>query len=49
MTEPENLHALSAAEASRLIREGIIVSAQLVEACLARVRETDGQVQAWAC
>jgi Asp-tRNA(Asn)/Glu-tRNA(Gln) amidotransferase A subunit family amidase len=31
-----------------LIREGVISSEQLVEACLARVRETDTQVQAWA-
>jgi Asp-tRNA(Asn)/Glu-tRNA(Gln) amidotransferase A subunit family amidase len=31
-----------------LIRDGAIESAQLVEACLARVRETDTQVQAWA-
>jgi Asp-tRNA(Asn)/Glu-tRNA(Gln) amidotransferase A subunit family amidase len=31
-----------------LIREGVISSEQLVEACLARVREIDGQVQAWA-
>ncbi|MEK7714293.1 MAG: amidase, partial [candidate division NC10 bacterium] len=32
----------------RLIREGVISSEQLVEACLARVREADAQVQAWA-
>src|SRR5438094_144291 len=37
-----NLHSLSASEAARLIREGVIV-----EACLARVREVDEQVQAW--
>ncbi len=43
-----NLYALSASDAARLIREGVISSAQLVEACLARVRETDAQVQAWA-
>ncbi len=43
-----NLHSLSASDAVRLIREGVISSEQLVEACLARVRETDGQVQAWA-
>ena len=43
-----NLHLLSASEAVRLIRDGVISSEQLVEACLARVRETDGQVQAWA-
>lgn len=43
----ENLHSLSASEAARLIREGVISSGQLVEACLARVREVDEQVQAW--
>ena len=43
-----NLHWLSASDAARLIRDGVIGSEQLVEACLARVRETDGQVQAWA-
>ncbi|HET8576841.1 MAG TPA: amidase [Methylomirabilota bacterium] len=43
-----NLHALSASEAARLIRDGVISSLQLVEACLARVREVEGQVQAWA-
>ena len=31
-----------------MIRDGIISSEQLVEACLARIREVDGQVQAWA-
>jgi Asp-tRNA(Asn)/Glu-tRNA(Gln) amidotransferase A subunit family amidase len=43
-----NLHWLSATEGARLIREGIISSTQLVEGCLARIRETDAQVQAWA-
>src|SRR5438105_15879843 len=42
-----NLHSLSASEAARSIRDGVISSEQLVEACLARVRETDEQVQAW--
>ena len=42
------LHLLSATETARLIRDGVISSQQRVEACLARVRETDGQVQAWA-
>ena len=42
------LHSLSASEAARLIRDGVISSEQLVEACLARVREVDEQVQAWA-
>jgi Asp-tRNA(Asn)/Glu-tRNA(Gln) amidotransferase A subunit family amidase len=43
-----NLHWLSASEAARLIRGGTISSEQLVEACLARIREVDGDVQAWA-
>jgi Asp-tRNA(Asn)/Glu-tRNA(Gln) amidotransferase A subunit family amidase len=43
-----NLHSLSASDAVHLIRQGAIDSAQLIEACLARVRETDTQVQAWA-
>ena len=43
-----NLHALSASDAARLIRDGVITSGQHVAACLARVRETDPQVQAWA-
>jgi Asp-tRNA(Asn)/Glu-tRNA(Gln) amidotransferase A subunit family amidase len=43
-----NLHLISATEAARLIREGAISSQQLVEACLARVADTDEQVQAWA-
>ena len=43
-----DLHLLSATEAARLIRDGIISSEQFVEACLARIREVDPQVQAWA-
>src|SRR6266545_7421316 len=43
----ENLHSLSASEAARLIRESVITSEQLVEACFARVREVDERVQAW--
>ena len=43
-----NLHLLSASEAARLIRDGVISSEQLVEACLARISEVDSQVQAWA-
>ncbi len=44
----KGLHELSASEAARLIRLGAISSEQLVEACLARVRERDAQVQAWS-
>jgi Asp-tRNA(Asn)/Glu-tRNA(Gln) amidotransferase A subunit family amidase len=43
-----NLHLLSASEAARLIRDGVISSQQLIEACLAQIREKDAQVQAWA-
>jgi len=43
-----NFHSLSASEAARLIREGVISSERLMEACLARIREVDERVQAWA-
>ena len=43
-----NLHLLAATEAARLIRDGVISSEQLVEACLARIGEVDARVQAWA-
>src|SRR3989442_574714 len=43
-----NLHWLSASDAARLIRDGVVGSAELVQACLARVRETDAGVQAGA-
>jgi len=46
--ELTNLHALSAIEAARLIRQGTISSEQYVGACLARVRETDARIEAWA-
>jgi Asp-tRNA(Asn)/Glu-tRNA(Gln) amidotransferase A subunit family amidase len=42
-----NLHSISATEAARLIRDGVASSEQFVEACLARIAEVDGQVQAW--
>jgi Asp-tRNA(Asn)/Glu-tRNA(Gln) amidotransferase A subunit family amidase len=45
--EITNLNSLSASEATRLIRDGVISSEQLVEACLARIREVDPQIQAW--
>jgi Asp-tRNA(Asn)/Glu-tRNA(Gln) amidotransferase A subunit family amidase len=44
----ENLHQLSATEAARLIRDGVITSEELVAACLDRIAETDEQIQAWA-
>ena len=43
-----NLYALSAVDAARLIREGVISSEQFVGACLARVDDVDKEVQAWA-
>ena len=42
-----NLHLLSATEAARLIRDGVISSEQFVEACLARIAEVDEKIQAW--
>jgi Asp-tRNA(Asn)/Glu-tRNA(Gln) amidotransferase A subunit family amidase len=42
-----SLCSLSASEGARLIRDGVISSEQLVESCLARVRERDPDVQAW--
>ena len=46
--ELTNLHSISATEAARLIRDGVVSAEQFVEACLARIAEIDGQVQAWA-
>jgi Asp-tRNA(Asn)/Glu-tRNA(Gln) amidotransferase A subunit family amidase len=48
VTNRTNLHWLSAADGARLIRKGVISSEDLVEACLAQVREVDARVQAWA-
>ena len=48
MMELPNLHLLSATETARLIRDGVISSQQLIEACLARIDEADTQVQGWA-
>jgi Asp-tRNA(Asn)/Glu-tRNA(Gln) amidotransferase A subunit family amidase len=41
------LEKWSATDAARAIQEGAISSEQLVEACLARIRATEPQVQAW--
>jgi Asp-tRNA(Asn)/Glu-tRNA(Gln) amidotransferase A subunit family amidase len=43
-----DLNWVSATDGARMIREGIVSAEQLVEACLVRVREVDGDVQAWA-
>jgi Asp-tRNA(Asn)/Glu-tRNA(Gln) amidotransferase A subunit family amidase len=45
--EASQLNWLSAGDAARAIRDGAITSEQLVEACLARIRESEPQVQAW--
>jgi Asp-tRNA(Asn)/Glu-tRNA(Gln) amidotransferase A subunit family amidase len=42
------LNWLSAIDAAQAISDGAISAEQLMEACLARVREVDGEVQAWA-
>jgi Asp-tRNA(Asn)/Glu-tRNA(Gln) amidotransferase A subunit family amidase len=43
-----NLHSVSASEGARLIRDGVISSVDLVEACLGRIRQVDARVEAWA-
>lgn len=43
-----NLHLLSATEAARLIRDGVVSSEQLVAACLAQIRAVDDNIHAWA-
>jgi len=45
--DASKLNWLSATDAARAIREGAIGGEQLTEACLARVREAEPQVQAW--
>jgi Asp-tRNA(Asn)/Glu-tRNA(Gln) amidotransferase A subunit family amidase len=46
--DASQLNWLSASEAARAIGEGAISAEQLTEASLARLREVDDQVQAWA-
>ena len=46
--DASQLNWLSATDAARAIREGAISAEQLVEACLARVRDADPQIEAWA-
>jgi aspartyl-tRNA(Asn)/glutamyl-tRNA(Gln) amidotransferase subunit A len=41
------LHELTAAQAAFQIRSRVISSTEFVQALLARVRETDGEIQAW--
>jgi len=42
------LSRLSATDAARAVRDGAVSAEQLVEACLARVREMEPKVEAWA-
>lgn len=41
-------NTLSAVEARRRLRAGTLTSVELVTACLTRIEETDGSLQAWA-
>ena len=41
------LERLSASDAAQGIRDGLFDAEQLVQACLERIRQTEGQVQAW--
>lgn len=43
-----SLNALSLVDAAAGIREGRFTSSELVEACLARIDEVDGKIEAWA-
>src|SRR2546422_9360771 len=45
--DQKGLSWASAVEAARMVRVGAVTSVELVQACLARVREIAGQVQAW--
>lgn len=47
-TSVEELCGLTAAEAARRIADGTVAAQEMVSACLARIRERDEQVQAWA-
>src|SRR5680860_424388 len=38
---------MNAIEAARKIRDGLVSSVELVQACLDRIEETDGQIKAW--
>ncbi len=47
-TTVDELCGLSAAEAARRLADGNVTAQEMVSACLARIRERDPQVQAWA-
>ncbi len=46
--DTEALIWASAAEAARAIRDGVLSSEELVQACLERIREIEPRLQAWA-
>ena len=45
---PLTINELSAAEAAGKIRNGEITSEELVQACLDRIEQADGEIEAWA-
>lgn len=45
--DPKQLNWLSATDSARALRDGAFSAEQLMQACLARVQEVDGEVQAW--
>jgi Asp-tRNA(Asn)/Glu-tRNA(Gln) amidotransferase A subunit family amidase len=45
--DASQLHWLSATDAARAVRDGLVSAEQLTEAWLARIREADPDVQAW--
>lgn len=46
--DASQLNLLSAADAARAVRDGAFSAEQLMQSCLSRVQEVEGQVQAWA-
>jgi Asp-tRNA(Asn)/Glu-tRNA(Gln) amidotransferase A subunit family amidase len=45
--DASQLNWLSATDAARAVKDGAVSAEQLVSACLARIRESEPQVQAW--
>ena len=43
-----DMHWLAASEAARLLQEGALSAEEYVGACIARIREEEERVQAWA-
>lgn len=46
--DPSQINWLAAVDAARAIRDGATSAEELIEACLARVREVDNAIEAWA-